>query len=78
VARSRALISPARLSIRAVPVRRLGTERASDQLHLCLYPVTRGSGPRLFPEQDAPGRLSLVTCESYDNDVTYLAYRTQA
>jgi hypothetical protein len=44
---------------------------------LCVYPTTRGSGPRLFPEE-AVGSLSLVTCESYDNGVLYLAYRTHA
>jgi dihydrofolate reductase len=59
-------------------VRAMLADGLVDELHLCLYPVTRGSGPRLFPEQEAPGRLSLVTCESYDNGVTYLAYRTQA
>jgi dihydrofolate reductase len=48
-----------------------------DELHLLVYPVTRGSGPRLFPEE-APGKLSLAACESYENGVVYLAYRPQA
>jgi dihydrofolate reductase len=48
-----------------------------DELHLCVYPLTRGSGPRLFPEDGAPGKLSLAISESYDNGVLYLNYRTQ-
>ncbi len=49
-----------------------------DELHLFVYPLTRGSGPRLFPEGAAPGTLSLAACESYENGVVYLAYRPQA
>ena len=49
-----------------------------DELHLCVYPLTRGSGPRLLPEDAAPGTLSLAACESYDNGVIYLNYRVQA
>jgi len=46
-----------------------------DELHLFVYPLTRGPGPRLFPEDAAPGALSLAACESYENGVVYLAYR---
>jgi dihydrofolate reductase len=49
-----------------------------DELHLFIYPVTRGPGPRLFPAEAAPSNLSLAACESYENGVVYLAYRTQA
>ena len=49
-----------------------------DELHLFVYPLTRGSGPRLFPDGAAPGKLSLAACESYENGVVYLAYRPQA
>jgi dihydrofolate reductase len=48
-----------------------------DELHLCVYPLTRGSGPRLLPEDAAPSKLSLAACESYENGAVYLAYRTQ-
>lgn len=48
-----------------------------DELHLFVYPLTRGSGPRLFPE-DPPLKLSLTTGEAYDNGVVYLGYRPQA
>jgi dihydrofolate reductase len=49
-----------------------------DELHLFVYPLTRGSGPRLFPDEAAPGKLSLAACQSYENGVVYLAYRPQA
>ena len=46
-----------------------------DELHLFVYPLTRGSGPRLFPDGAAPAKLSLARTESYDNGVLYMAYR---
>jgi dihydrofolate reductase len=46
-----------------------------DELHLFVYPLTRGSGPRLFPDGAAPATFELSACESYDNGVVYLAYR---
>jgi dihydrofolate reductase len=49
-----------------------------DELHLFVYPLTRGRGPRLFPEDGAPANLSLASSESYENGVVYLAYRPQA
>jgi dihydrofolate reductase len=49
-----------------------------DELDLFVYPLTRGSGPRLFPDGAAPAKLSLAACESYENGVVYLAYRPQA
>jgi dihydrofolate reductase len=49
-----------------------------DELHLFVYPLTRGSGPRLFPDGAPPGKLSLARTESYDNGVVYLAYRPEA
>ena len=56
-------------------VRALLADGLVDELHLFVYPLTRGEGPRLFPEQAAPGNLSLAACESYENGVVYLAYR---
>jgi dihydrofolate reductase len=49
-----------------------------DGLHVFVYPLTRGPGPRLFPEDAAPGKFSLEAAESYENGVVYLAYRPQA
>jgi dihydrofolate reductase len=58
-------------------VRAMLADGLVDELHLLVYPLTRGSGPRLFPEGAAPRHLSLAACESYENGVVYLAYRTQ-
>ena len=59
-------------------VRALLADGLVDGLHLFVYPLTRGAGPRLFPEDAAPGKLSLAASESYDNGVAYLAYRPLA
>jgi dihydrofolate reductase len=59
-------------------VRAMLADGLVDELHLFVYPLTRGSGPRLFPEEAAPVNLSLAACESYQNGVVYLAYRPQA
>jgi len=58
-------------------VRAMLADGLVHELHLCVYPVTRGSGPRLLPEDAAPGNLSLAAAESYDNGVLYLNYRPQ-
>ena len=49
-----------------------------DGLHLFVYPLTRGEGPRLFPDGAPVRKLSLEANESYDNGVVYLHYRPQA
>jgi len=49
-----------------------------DELHLFVFPLTRGSGPRLFPDDGANRKLSLQACQRYENGVVYLAYRPQA
>jgi dihydrofolate reductase len=59
-------------------VRAMLADGLVDELHLFVYPLTRGSGSRLFAEEAAPGNFSLAACESYDNGVVYLAYRPQA
>jgi len=59
-------------------VRAMLADGLVDELHLFVYPLTRGSGPRLFPADAAPGKLSLAACESYENGVVHLAYRPQA
>jgi dihydrofolate reductase len=59
-------------------VRAMLVDGLVDEMHLFVYPLTRGSGPRLFPEEAAPGKLSLVACESYENGVVHLAYRPQS
>ncbi|MDX6679804.1 MAG: hypothetical protein QOE31_3856 [Solirubrobacteraceae bacterium] len=59
-------------------VRAMLADGLVDELHLFVYPLTRGAGPRLFPEDAAPGKLSLAACESYDNGVVHLAYEPLA
>jgi dihydrofolate reductase len=59
-------------------VRAMLTDGLVDELHLFVYPLTRGGGSRLFPEDGSPLKLSLARAESYDNGVLYLAYRPQA
>ena len=49
-----------------------------DELHLCVYPTTRGGGPRPFSEDAPPAKMSLVACECYDNGVVYLADRRES
>jgi dihydrofolate reductase len=58
-------------------VRAMLADGLIDELHLLVYPVTRGTGPRLFPEDVPPGKLSLAASESYENGVVYLNYRPQ-
>jgi dihydrofolate reductase len=48
-----------------------------DGLHLFVYPLTRGEGPRLFEPGAAPSKFSLDASRSYANGVVHLAYRPQ-
>ena len=59
-------------------VRALLADGLVDELHLFVYPLTRGTGPRLFPADAAPAKFSLGACESYENGILYLSYRPQA
>jgi dihydrofolate reductase len=59
-------------------VRAMLADGLVDELHLFVYPLTRGFGARLFPLEGEPRKLSLAASESYDNGVVYLAYRPEA
>ena len=59
-------------------VRAMLADGLVDELHLFVYPLTRGAGPRLFPDDATPGKFSRTASEPYDNGVVYLAYRPQA
>ena len=48
-----------------------------DDLHLFVFPLTRGTGPRLFPDGADASKLSLAGCEAYDNGAVYLHYQPQ-
>jgi dihydrofolate reductase len=56
-------------------VRALLADGLVDQLHLFVFPLTLGGGPRLFADGDQPTKLSLAACESYANGAVYLSYR---
>jgi dihydrofolate reductase len=58
-------------------VRSLIADGLLGELHLFVYPTTRGAGPQLFPRGVA-AKLSLLRSESYANGVLYLAYRFDA
>ena len=57
-------------------VRALLADGLVDGLHLFVYPLTRGSGPRLFPEHTGV-KFALAGTATYGNGVVYLAYRPQ-
>jgi dihydrofolate reductase len=59
-------------------VRGLMADGLVDGLHLFVFPLTRGSGPRLFPDGDPPAKLTLENSQAYPNGVVYLGYRPQA
>jgi dihydrofolate reductase len=59
-------------------VRALLADGLVDELHLFVYPLTRGAGPRLFADGDTPSTFTLAACESYENGVVYLNYRRKA
>jgi dihydrofolate reductase len=52
-------------------VRSLIADGLIDELHLFIYPLTRGAGPHLFPD-DTPTKWSLARSVTYDNGVLYL------
>jgi dihydrofolate reductase len=59
-------------------VRAMLADGLVDGLHLFVYPLTLGSGPRLFPENAPPATFSLGASDAYENGVVYLNYRPQA
>jgi dihydrofolate reductase len=58
-------------------VRAMLADGLVDELHLCLYPLTRGAGPHLFTDDTGVSTFSLAACDSYDNGVVYLNYVRQ-
>jgi dihydrofolate reductase len=55
-------------------VRAMLADGLVDELHLFVFPLTRGIGTRLFPDAAEPLTLSLTACEPYDNGVIHLGY----
>jgi dihydrofolate reductase len=62
----------------ATLVRAMLADGLVDELHLFVYPLTLGSGLRLFPDGGTPHKMSLASTDTYDNGVVYLNYRPQA
>jgi len=58
-------------------VRAMLADGLIDELHLFVYPLTRGEGPRLFTDDAAATKFTLGASESYDNGVVYMNYRPQ-
>lgn len=55
-------------------VEALIADRLIDELHLFVYPLTRGGGPRLFADNRST-RWSLAHSATYDNGVIYVVYQ---
>jgi dihydrofolate reductase len=58
-------------------VRAMLADGLIDDLHLLVYPLTLGAGPRLFTEGAEPGKLTLADAERFDNGVLYVNYKPQ-
>jgi dihydrofolate reductase len=56
-------------------VRAMLADGLVDELHLFVYPLTRGTGPRLFADDAPPTTWSLADSDRYDNGVLYLNYQ---
>ncbi|HWM01323.1 MAG TPA: dihydrofolate reductase family protein [Actinophytocola sp.] len=59
-------------------VRAMLADGLVDELHLLVYPVTRGGGPRLFAEGADPLTMKLVGSAAFEHGVVYLNYRPAA
>ena len=55
-------------------VRALLADGLVDELHLFVFPLTLGSGPRLFEAGGPALKLALAGCERFSSGVVYLSY----
>ncbi|MGZ3382722.1 MAG: dihydrofolate reductase family protein [Isosphaeraceae bacterium] len=46
-----------------------------DELHLFVFPLTLGSGERLFAEGSPGAKFTLTQSEPYESGVVHLSYR---
>jgi len=56
-------------------VRAMLADGLVDELHILVYPLTRGSGPKLFADGARPVTMTLGGAEAFQNGVVYLNYR---
>ncbi len=59
-------------------VRAMIADGLVDELHLYVYPVAVGEGPRLFPEGGPRTTMQLASAEGFGNGVVHLAYTPAA
>ena len=59
-------------------VRAMLADGLVDELHLFVYPLALGEGPKLFPEGAPRTTLSLAGSEAFDNGVLHLTYTPAA
>jgi dihydrofolate reductase len=59
-------------------VRAMLADGLVDELHLFVYPTTRGEGPRLFTEDAGVATYELAQAEHYENGVLYVRYRPRS
>jgi dihydrofolate reductase len=59
-------------------VRAMLADGLVDELHLWVYPLALGEGPKLFPAGGPRTSLRLVASEAFDNGVVHLAYAPAA
>src|SRR5215467_550713 len=57
----------------ATLVRALLGDDLVDELHLFVFPLTRGEGERLFHEDTPPSSFALTAAEAYANSAVHLA-----
>jgi dihydrofolate reductase len=55
-------------------VRAMIADGLVDELHVFVFPLTRGQGPRLFPSDAAPAKFKLLAADTYENGVVHLGY----
>jgi dihydrofolate reductase len=56
-------------------VRAMLADGLVDELHLFVFPLTLGSGDRLFVEEGAKTKFTLSDTETYEGGVVHLSYR---
>jgi dihydrofolate reductase len=58
-------------------VRAMLADGLVDELHLFVYPLTLGNGPKLF-EGTTASKFTLASSQAYDNGVLYVRYHLAA